>query len=181
VRFYFTTTQLPETPSHEWRGVTPLPYGGSDRSVVLRSLPLGTLHTLLLVACTMVFFVTLASARAGESGASAVRTVALHPPMISSGCQRSASHYAFVGKSRRNSLVGAPADAHANVSVLDTQNFQASAALTGRRREMIHLPMISAFHVRGMGLTCPTAAVKAVRMTPSDPSSLQSANLPRLS
>ena len=48
------------------QNVSPLPYGGSDRIVFLRSLPLSSLHALLVVACTMAFFVSLASGHSDE-------------------------------------------------------------------------------------------------------------------
>lgn len=181
VRSCHTTTKLPQLPHDGRRLLDQLPYGGSDRSVVLRSLPLSTLHTLLLVACTMVFFITLASAQANERGVSTMRTVLCHPPVVTATGQRSASRYfhtAVLCSGPKHTL---PTDAISHLALSSDQNFQSLTAIVNFRRELPDPPTLSASQLHSV--LCPrrAAAVKSTVACPSEPSSVRSANLPRLS
>lgn len=67
VRLPSSTSKKPHRAADNSRGMSPLPYGGSDRSVFLRSLPLSHLNSLLLVICTMAFFILLVGGYGGRS------------------------------------------------------------------------------------------------------------------
>ena len=60
VRSLKTEIRTADKAGDQSQNLSPPPYGGSDRIVFLRSLPLSSLHALLVVACTMAFFVSLA-------------------------------------------------------------------------------------------------------------------------
>ncbi len=192
LRFCDTTTEAGrlarEECRREGRSVSPLPYGGSDRVVVLRSLPISTLHALLLVACTMVFFVVLASAQGDDHGVAKGHVPILSPAMVTPGA------WGAMGRTSDGSAGSHRSRILGNQNVGDMQSLMVSRSVAlshatdhdalgaiSSRRETPDMPRLSAMAVSHLLVVIPTVLARRAVSIISESYSVQSANLPRLS
>lgn len=171
------------------RGVSPLPYGGSDGTVLLRSLPLSTFHAILLVACTMVFFVVVASAQGDEHGVGTAGTTvsALHAPRTAAAL-RSQVGSGIQNKMRQDTIDAFTLHHRANcgdcllaATVLLGKTYQTVDAVVSSRREPLDPPTSSRLEWSYFLSNTPVVSAWRTIAVTSQPYSVQSANLPRLS
>jgi len=171
------------------RGVSPLPYGGSDGTVLLRSLPLSTFHAILLVACTMVFFVVVARAHGDEHGVGTAGTtvLALHSPMTAAAL-RSQVGGGTQNKMRQDTIDAFTLHHRANrgdcllaANVMLGKKYQTVDAVVSSRREPLDPPTSSRFEWAHFLSNMPVVSAWRTIAATSQPYSVQSANLPRLS
>lgn len=192
MRFCDTRTEAGK-PAHrecrrDCRSVSPLPYGGSDRAVVLRSLPIGTFHALLLVACTMVFFVMLASARGDDRGVARVNVPLLSPSIVVPGVAGAmgssnsggsgAGTLKVCGKNVRTLQTFLAAR---SVGLLNATACDALATAINSRRDTPDVPRLSATAVSHLLVVIPTVSGRRAVAIKCESYSVRSANLPRLS
>ncbi|MGC8560080.1 MAG: hypothetical protein ACP5O1_05310 [Phycisphaerae bacterium] len=165
--------------------VSPPPYGGSDRIVFLRSLPLSSLHALLVVACTMAFFVSLAGGHSDES-IFGKRGLSGPPSMVRpAGTMHVAATVTPPARTdRAGSLSSAGLQAVAGHSHAENHtSFACRAgvtvdAITGR--DPNHLTIAGEIEINSCLVVLPGASARRLTRSTSDSTQVAPANFPRL-